>query len=160
VDGERSCRQPPLSIRGVQPPRVRGIWTDTRKQVSPMGRVQGPSRELETDSRNYIGYFLRYKPLAAPYPFIAPFTAIRPIRDSWFVSPTKGDKSFGRTRGFTRSRVQAYVLYYVHAHTHVYLRGWQEKGRPGTTSWDILAGWEKKLGISRFRWPFEDWLRV
>jgi len=25
--------------------------------VSPTGRVQGPSRELETDSRNYERYF-------------------------------------------------------------------------------------------------------
>jgi len=60
-DRERSCcRQPALSTRGkaVQPPRV--YWNLDRytgKQVSPTGRVQGPSRELETDSRNYERYF-------------------------------------------------------------------------------------------------------
>lgn len=71
-----------IDPREAQPARVREIRTDTGKQVSPTGRVQGPSRELETDSRNYDGYFLRYNPPASPYPFIAPFTAIRPIRDS------------------------------------------------------------------------------
>lgn len=59
-----STRQFLLSILGVQLPRVRGIWADTGKQVSPIGRVQGPSRELETD-RNYDEYFLGYSPLAA-----------------------------------------------------------------------------------------------
>lgn len=28
----------------------------------------------------------------------------------------------------------------------------------GRRSLDILVGWEKKLGISRFRWPFERWM--
>lgn len=74
-----------LSIRGVQPPRVRGIWADTGKQVSPTGRVQGPSRELETDSRNYGGYFLGYNPLAAHLALsllLLPLSVQFEIRDS------------------------------------------------------------------------------
>lgn len=114
----------------------------------PWGRVQEPSRELETDSRNYTGYFLRYKPLAAPYPFIDPFTAIRSIRDSWFVIRVAYEKRQvlrKDARESTRAWVQAYVLYYVHIHTlkricahtcihvHIYMGG-RKREDQGTVS--------------------------
>lgn len=53
--------------------------------MSPTGRVQGPSRELETDSRNYGGYFLRYNPLAAHLALsllLLPLSVQFEIRDS------------------------------------------------------------------------------
>jgi len=44
---------------------------------------------------------------------------------------------------------------YMHPYTSVGARG--KRGGPGIAGWDILGGWEKKLGISRFRWPSENW---
>jgi len=58
--------------------------------------------------------------------------------------------------------VPVYVCF-VHVHAPVRERmrapiGARGKsGRPGTAGRDILAGWGKKLGISRFRWPSENW---
>lgn len=48
---------------------------------------------------------------------------------------------------------------YIRMYVHTYIRAGntytddEEEGDPETASRDILVGWEKKLGISRFRWP-------
>lgn len=127
--------------------------------MSPAGRVQGSFPELGTGSRNYGGNFLRYpRPLATPRCSFCSLPVQFEIRDSC--------RKETRVKGhpYTRSRCSPFLwIENTDPGSSVSVdvcgkrtgRVWRRQGEPGL---DILVGWEKKLGISRFRWPFESWM--
>jgi len=117
--------------------------------VSPIGRVQGPSRELETDSRNYGGYFLGYSPLAA---HLALSLLLLPLSDQFEIRDScrlpKGTRALDTrayicmcmyysmcgniNKGQSIYFICIYLHKYIHVyvHIHIYICEQQGKERP------------------------------